>query len=555
MLFSFKEFEHFFSEAMLRKGLQLYEAGNIALLPEKVKDKRVFQVASRQISLSKRGDKLLDYSCTCSKSYYCEHLAALVFYFQRDTFNTKSEKGRAEFEKGAAGLYALALEKTKEKELRNFFRKRTFEIDQRDVKKIFDNLAAADFELYCLKWKILFKPYFRDKPLTDSDIETLLKEIEKQKPGHAKIKPGLGDFELSLLIELSDLFDRRFSGDENRIRLYCKTLLLDLEKQFSRGMDATSKEVWMRACLKLLRTEHVLYEALLFLLPRVLNLSKGRSFFAELSALLESRKNRKKYSEPFDSLKIAKCMLQARQMQVFKVSFPQDSDNIEYSIAVSELFFCAGKIEKGFKLLERIYGTWTNHQKRNGSYFRDYLIQKAVELKQVEKETFFLKEALIFDLYILPDKLHRYLSLLNKGTVKYALDDIIISIKTDKSPLSQDKVNTLLFETKRLDDLIEELKKQNSSFLTLHKVVLLKWPYYDEHILNIYLKQLMEAFSDRRVFHRPEDLFAFSMEYFGKLPVDERERVKDTILSKLGGKSAIHKFVTALFDEGRNSGE
>lgn len=551
MLFSLKEFEHFFSEAVLRKGLQLFENGKIRLLPEKSGDNRVFQVASREISIGKRGDKVISYSCSCSKSYFCEHLAAMAFYFQRDTFSSKSGKTTGEAKKTPAELYLFALGKTKDKRLKAFYK--SLSPGTTYIKTLFDTQTPNDFELYVLKWQLLFSSYNRKAVISDADINVIIQELEKQRETHRK--DGAAIFELSVLVTLSELMGHRFSGDENRIIIFCRSLLAELQIKFSKGPDRESKELWTKAVTKLLRTDHLFYEVLLFILPRALTLSRSRTYFSDLSVLLENRKYKRKYSEHFDSLLVAKWMLNIRQFKVFKTSFPigADKEGIEYSLAKAELFFCSGKPERGFGVLQEVYETWSLSQKRHGSFFRDHLIQRAVEYGNAPVETLFLRESLVYDLYILPDKLKRYLAIVHKDKLQYEVDEVIRNIRSEKSPLSQDKINTLLFETKRLDDLMQELKKQDNALLAVHKVALLKLPFYDDHILNIYLKQLMQAFSDRRVFHRPEDLFTFAMEYFGKLPALEREKIREKILSKLGGRSMIHKFVTELFSNNLHS--
>ncbi|MBL7930696.1 MAG: SWIM zinc finger family protein, partial [Bacteroidia bacterium] len=498
MLFSLKEFEHFFSDAMLRKGFQLFEGGKIRLLPGKI-----FQVGSKQVGVDKKADRLLSYSCTCGKSYNCEHLAALLFYLQRDSFNSKSDKKSIEAKQPLPiDAYGLALRETKNKDLKNFFKNRTKEIHSADLRKIFSSDVADDFELHWLRWKMCFKSYYNNRQIGDSDIDEILKMIAHTK-AHTSVK-SVG-IELALLIELSELLGERFSGDENKIRTFCKLLFADLYQAFSKGLNEPSKSTWLRATINILRTGHLYYETLLFLLPRALVLSRSRHFFSELSVLLENLNHRRKYSEPYDNLRIAKWMLHIRQNQVFKIPLPQnwETTSVEYAIAASELLFCSDKGERGFKMLESFYNKRDSRQKRQDQYFRDHLIQKSAEYGNTKNEVFFLREALLFDLYILPEKLRRYLNLLDKKQIQSEIDNIIRDIKADRSPMLQDKINTLLFETGRFDDLIEELRKQDNAFLTLHKVALLKWPEYNEHLLNVYLKQLMDAFSTRRVFHRP----------------------------------------------------
>src|SRR5690606_28771882 len=135
--------------------------------------------------------------------------------------------------------------------------------------------------------------------------------------------------------------------------------------------------------------------------------------------------------EHFDSLMIARWMLAIRQKQVFKTPFPgtSDKESIEYSIALSEMFFCIGKTEKGFRALESVYERWGVHQKRHGSFFRDHMIEKAGEHGLSEKEKLFLKEALLYDMYVHPDKLRRYLDMLNKNELRPEAESMVRTLK------------------------------------------------------------------------------------------------------------------------------
>ncbi len=551
MLFSLREFEHYFSETILKKGLVLFEQNNVQLLTERKSNERFFQVATARLQIHRRGEKVFSYSCSCSRSFFCEHLAAVAFFLQKDIFQGKSSK-KKEKEEGPSTIFEICLTQTTHKELRKFFK--SSEQNTSDIKKLFKDRHAGDLELYCLFWGTVFKPYVDIGILDDTLIHQMAHQIKKIKTEHS----GSGNrerstlLELSLLLELHLVFNCRFTGNERELVLLQDQLKDSLSAAFLRGLTEKTKEIWKRALIVCLEeTSSFMPQTTLFLLPRALQLTKSRSFFSELTVSLEKKKYRRAYGDAFDYLLMAKWMLYIQRKRVHRESFPAtfSVNDLEYTLALSELQYCSGKVEKSVQTLLQRYNTWSHGEKARQPNFRDYLLNRAIQAGSKDLELRVLKEAILYDLYIQPARLERFFSLIPAKEKSVEISDMILRLRLETIPLAQDKLNTLLFESGRFSELILELKKQGNSFLLLHKVLLKKWPDFEHTDLEIYEQQLMQAFNQRRVFHKPEDLFRFAMAYIGKLPGKERNYTKEAVLSKLGGKSLIHQFVNGLFDE------
>src|SRR5690606_33179565 len=80
-----KHFEQYFSESKLKQGLKIFESELIELLRHPSENKYYFLVNRTEIFLSRKRDKITNYTCSCSQKKFCEHLAATLFFFYRDT--------------------------------------------------------------------------------------------------------------------------------------------------------------------------------------------------------------------------------------------------------------------------------------------------------------------------------------------------------------------------------------------------------------------------------------------------------------------------------------
>src|SRR4051812_28340848 len=95
MLFDVRQFEQFFGEKILKKGLWLFERGELYFSEKTSSIEYRYEVSSAELVLKKRGNQILSYNCTCAKDHFCEHLAAALFYFQQDELGISVKKSGA----------------------------------------------------------------------------------------------------------------------------------------------------------------------------------------------------------------------------------------------------------------------------------------------------------------------------------------------------------------------------------------------------------------------------------------------------------------------------
>src|SRR5687767_11065314 len=85
MLFSIAEFEHYFTEATLKKGLRHFDKGRVERVSSSARPGYHFLVREQDLFLKKKGDGILSFTCSCSAGVFCEHLAAVLFFLNRDS--------------------------------------------------------------------------------------------------------------------------------------------------------------------------------------------------------------------------------------------------------------------------------------------------------------------------------------------------------------------------------------------------------------------------------------------------------------------------------------
>jgi hypothetical protein len=347
------------------------------------------------------------------------------------------------------------------------------------------------------------------------------------------------------------LVNLRFKGDESELLSFYQEAKQRLKCMVENGLDKTLRASWYRATKRSLkRNSDLQSEAFQFLIPCFLSFSRSRHDIGTIDVLLDARKYKVKHSDAVDKLLIAKLQVWITQQRLFKISTSAKThaSTLEHAIATAELYFYSNKPLKGLRHLRDYYESLAQKAKRPQRYLRELCINKARETDQKDMEIYFLKEEFLNGMAVLPDKLTRFTSLLEPETREREVNDLVNKLKVGNDPFSFEKISALLLYVNRYDDLIKELKKHNDKFLLLHNVVLMKLPDYDSELLILYTKQLMEAFSNRRIFHRPEELFAFSKEYVDQLPLAARRKVVQAVLDKLGGQSGIYRYVKSLFE-------
>ena len=107
-------------------------------------------------------------------------------------------------------------------------------------------------------------------------------------------------------------------------------------------------------------------------------------------------------------------------------------------------------------------------KKEFAEYYQEvlnYILENAEKWQRKDLEMKYLKESFIHGLFIIPEKLKHYLSLFPRENRNEELTNLLMVLKKNPFNYSFDKVVVLLWEGKRWDDLIDEIKHQKNIFL------------------------------------------------------------------------------------------
>jgi hypothetical protein len=85
MTFALAQFEHHFSEAILKKAYKLFSGAQVKALSSDRSHTFRCLVKKQEVFFRAEAGQLLQTFCTCKHNKACEHLAAALFYFQKDS--------------------------------------------------------------------------------------------------------------------------------------------------------------------------------------------------------------------------------------------------------------------------------------------------------------------------------------------------------------------------------------------------------------------------------------------------------------------------------------
>jgi len=269
-----------------------------------------------------------------------------------------------------------------------------------------------------------------------------------------------------------------------------------------------------------------------------------------LNNKLRKRAYKTPYSHSLDKLLIVRFEVALREWKLFKTALPLHADygEVELIIAKSELNFCNNEVNKAFQLLESNYEEVRTLHRNYYNDYVEYLLSNARKRGMADLESKYLREIFIHRLFILPGDLERYLDLLPQKEHSLELDELVSVIKSKREYYSFDKLVILLTRNNRIDELIEEIKKQDNKFSLLHQLMLGKLPEFNERQVTLYIKQLMESLTDRKMNLYQEQLIDKSREFIDLLPAKVKQKTVGQILDKLGGQSGLHKYIMQEYD-------
>jgi hypothetical protein len=560
MLFDLKEFEQFFAEKALKKGLNLFEKGKVEQVQKMPNGSHHFLINSDiHLSIKKKADAVISYTCDCEQKKYCEHLSAVLFYFQQEVLGIavkqSAQKNKKALVKASANAETISfkhfLQTLEFTQLLDFIEQYADEnpFFKELVKAHFSHKSESNaFDFYTIEIKLILQNVVTLQKLSQKNIAEICLKIHNLLARAAGLKSDFNEaffLRLALINELPQMFEKRVTGSDAELANLHKDNLQLLNAYYKDGLNQEEKNCWIRVTELAIKTNAKLqYETYVFLIPRAACIINRRDDFIKLKSLLAKRSQKNYYTNYFNKLLIAQLQLEIKEAELFQTTFAEKkySEEPELAIALADLSFCEGKVANGFKQLEKFY----EQSKQTPSYFGylDYIISKASEFNYTQIELKYLKESFINGLNIYPNYLNRFFELLRKEELTNEIDEVITKLRQKDKHYHFDKITSLLMKLNRWEDVIAEVKKQQNKFSILNLAALHTWPHYDSDFLDLYVKHFLEAVREARVVYYQEYIFKEAKKYIDKLPQAEAASVMDTILFKLGRNNPLAAYIT-----------
>jgi hypothetical protein len=559
MLFNAKHFEQFFSEKILKKGLDFFLKREVEPIILQTSRDPFFIVHGFEIILKFRGDKLLAYTCSCKYENYCSHLSAALFYLQKDTFDVKLKDKTQVKIRTAEVLYkkeSQAIIKRRKNEiekLESFIEKQKRQVWAWELKPLIsENTLLEKTDIYTLLLDQLIKPFQSKQTLGEKEIDHLERAL-RAFIENSKVKNNKEAYYLYLTVigTFIQLFNLRYSGDERKLTDLYIEMCSELEHYSLKGSNTVKENAWHKMLLRSIENNISMSSRVFeFLLVPWVSVTKDKQKLWNIGQTLSKRHLKTSYTERLDKLLIARALVNLRESKLFKTPLPMiaSEDTVELIIAKAELNFFSGKSNKAFKILESHY----NEIKINkAAYYLDYLeylLKKATKMRHAEIEIKYLRESFIHGLFILPDKLHYFLHLIPSEKREEEITGLLNSVKRNPFNYSYDKVIVLLWEDQRWDELIIEIKKHKNKFHLLHDVLIKKLPENAPPLLSLYAKHLIASILEKEFYPYQIQLLNKARVYLSYLPEEETQGFMLTVLNGLLKQSQIYRFLKEEYE-------
>lgn len=496
MLFDQKEFEHKIEENKLEKGLKLF-INNKLELKDKTENTFTFLIHEKragEISIRINGGRILNYTCYCLSKNYCEHLAAANFYLQQEILK---------FEKPTKKKNAETLKRiSKHKILQKY---------QNSIKIITSTFATLP-------------------KLKQNQIAEINKKINFELSGASALKQQFY-FHLAIILELPKLSNFNYSDNENSLSIFIKNSLKEIQIFFAKGLDNRERSAFIEAANNSVRSQSNFRTGFFsFLISRVCVFAKDKNALEYLRSQLKKRKQNRNRLDPIDRKTIAELQLSIvlAKLNGKTYSTKNYETTLELPIAMAGLEFNKNKNEKAFTILKQ-YSEKVKSQNLNKYHdLIDEILTFAIEKNDQKIEAEYLKEKFIYGFIIDEKELERYLEI-ESGQAERLIKDI----KAHSVFYTFEKIAVVLFHQNKLNELIEEIKKEKNKFRLLHKIAIQRFPDYDAKFIAIYINHLVHAIADAKFPYFQEQIFNIAKLYLDKFPSDERETTLETLKSKL----------------------
>ena len=512
MLFDQKEFEHKIEETKLEKGLKLFIHNKLEL-KDKTENIFTFLIDDKnrgEISIQIKAGKILSYSCFCNAKNYCEHLAAANFYMQQEIlkFETAAKKKKAKVSKKTLKNNAL--------------------------------------QKYLNSIKIITTPFASFPKLKQGQINEIHKRINFELSGASALKQQFY-FHLAIILELPKLSNFNYSEKENILNTFIKNSLREVENSFAKGLNEPEKNAITEAANNTVRSQANFRTGIFsFLISRVSVLSQDKNELEFLRAQLKKRKQNRNRLDSIDRKLVTELQLSIMLAKLSGKTYSTKNyeTTLELPIALAELEFCKNKNEKGFSIL-KLYGEKIKQQ--NINKYHDLIDEVLIfaRAKQNQKiEAEYLKEKFIYGFVIEEKELERFLELEKDKSI-----ELIKELKALSVFYTFEKIAVVLLHQSRLDELIEEIKKEKNKFRLLHKAVVQKFPDYDAKLIDLYANHLVQAIIDAKFPYFQQQIFDLAKQYIDRLADDARKKMLEILKAKLMYERHVLKYISQIYPD------
>ncbi|MBL7919195.1 MAG: hypothetical protein JNJ40_02710 [Bacteroidia bacterium] len=483
MLLDLKEFEQKIEEPELKKGLRLFEDNKLELLNKTANAFFNFLIYSKpggEIFLQIKGGKIIKYNCFCVNKNYCSHLAAVIFYLQKEMFETIRPLQKSE---------------------RSYAKKN-------------------QTENYINKLKYDLKPFVNINKLKTQDVNDILKRIDLEKENSIFFKQEFY-FHLAIILELPKFPAFNYTDHDNKLHAQFKISEQKLKQLPAKKLTIKEKEAVIEAAKYSIRSQ-ANFRAGVFslLIAYACVIIKDQNELEFLKNQLKKRSLSKNRTEHLDRKLISELQLLITHSKFLhkKFSIKDYNSTIELPIALAELEFCKNKNEKGFEILIENAEVLKENKAKYLAMVEE-IVNIAKEKKQSKIELEYLQEKFIYGFVIDENELNHFFEL-NKKNEDHVANELLQRLRTESPFYTFDKIAVLLINQNRLSELVEEIKKEKNKFRILNSISHKILP--DNDFIKLYVKHLSQAITEARFPYFQQEILNLARTYIDKLSIEPR---------------------------------
>ncbi|MGZ3920954.1 MAG: hypothetical protein ACXVO9_05210 [Bacteroidia bacterium] len=491
------EFEQFFSDKALKKGLSILKNDELQLVGKPAKGEYHFMIKNSSLRVKRKAETIISYHCSCGKEN-CEHLCAVIFYFQKEVFeNLISGKN---YDRKQTDLFKSYCQKVKE----IIFLKSGVLKNPDEVSKSLNSLLRSKAHNYFICLAVMNE--LTSLPTINTEdkkkLDDLINIVKSRFHRLAKKKPGAE--------EVNALFRATLNS-------------VSSSRRFNTGLFS-------------------------FLIPYATLYTRDKNALRELKESIEKRAIKYPYPGALDAKLIAVFHIENAGKDLnHKKKKRNDFQNVpEFYIAQAEQALCSDKNLKALKILRNGFENLKQNKPANFIGYLEYIIEQALKTGDNEAEIFFIKQAFIHEYQVNPIYIKRLKTLLEKKEEHEFYNTVIEEIKKSHHD-TFDKLSILLFARERYEELIKEINRRPDKFRLLNEVAIKMLPEYNDSLFKIYIKQFQNAVSLASEPYYQQKIFNDARRYLDKLPENEKGKLIKMIASGLGGASYLRKLISKTY--------